>query len=282
MTATRSTFIESTTHAPLIRELRDTLRAKSAGCSDDDFVLRGLWRVDYRYRPNRWERDLAYTMIYGQTIWQGCCYVDYQAAVIDDSYLGQDSRELVPTDPATEVAVLDAAYAVIDKTPAVVHTFEGSAESKAVERARIVVDEVQHLLGGDVRDARILQVGVMGNFVRQLVDRGAAVVGSDFDQKLIGRTFNDAPMRDGVNTLDMIAEADVVLATGMTLSTGTLGDIIEATKRHGAKLVLFAATGAHFAEEYCRSFGVDVVLSELQPQYMFQGTSTINIYRGTT
>jgi phosphoserine phosphatase len=65
----------------------------------------------------------------------------------------------------------------------------------------------------------------------------------------------------------------------MTMTTSTLDEIVDRVKAAGKKLVLFAATGCYFAEEYCRTFGIDSVVSEPQPQYMYQGTSHIEIYR---
>jgi hypothetical protein len=42
---------------------------------------------------------------------------------------------------------------------------------------------------------------------------------------------------------------------------------------------MFAETGANFGEEYCRTIGVDVVVSEPFPFYIFQGVTRIEIYR---
>jgi hypothetical protein len=44
-------------------------------------------------------------------------------------------------------------------------------------------------------------------------------------------------------------------------------------------LLLFAETGANFGEEYCRTMGIDTVVSEPFPFYIFQGTSTIEVHR---
>ncbi|MFD7498957.1 hypothetical protein ACFV8T_42915 [Streptomyces sp. NPDC059832] len=59
----------------------------------------------------------------------------------------------------------------------------------------------------------------------------------------------------------------------------TLEELIEAAAEHDTRLVIFAVTGCHFAEEYCRTFGVDTVVAEPQPQYLFQGPSTLEICR---
>jgi hypothetical protein len=42
---------------------------------------------------------------------------------------------------------------------------------------------------------------------------------------------------------------------------------------------MFAETGAWLGREYCRSFGIDAVISEPFPFYIFEGTSTLRVHR---
>ena len=65
----------------------------------------------------------------------------------------------------------------------------------------------------------------------------------------------------------------------MTIATDSLELIVEEARKAGTKLLIFAETGAYFAEEYCRTIGVDAVVSEPFPFYIFQGASTIEVYR---
>lgn len=264
-----------------LAHLREVALEKSRDYPDDDFILRGLWRVDYRYRPNQWERDLSYSMLMAQTVGQGCCYVDYGNVKIDDSLLGQDSREITGTDRSTSIAILDAVYSVFKSTPEQSFEFKGTSSEKASRRARIVVDQVTRELwemGGN----RVLNVGVMGIFIKHLKDLGVHVTGSDYVADSIGNRLHEADIVHGERTMELIDQVDVVLATGMVLTTDTLGTILEQVQKKNKRLVLFAATGASFAQEYCQGLGVDVVVSEPQPQYMFQGSSTISIFRKRT
>lgn len=262
----------------MLDQLREVAQTKSASLPDEDFVVRGLWRIDYRYRPNQWERDLAYSMLLAQTTRQGCCYVDYATGAIDESFLGTDGRTVEPDNPSTAIAILDAVYGIFDKTPESTLQFNGSSSEKAERRAQIVTDEVFRELA-DMGGNRVLNVGVMGIFLRQLGEKGVQVIGSDFAPDVANSRFNETDIYHGERTMELIPQCDVVLATGMTLTTDSLGDILREVQSHGKRLILFAATGANFAQEYCDLFGVDVVLSEVQPQYMFQGTSTISVYR---
>lgn len=98
------------------------------------FKVRGLWKVDYRYKPNDWERDLSYSMLYAQTIWQGCCYVDYGKVKIDESILGQDGREIAKSDIdiSTKIAVFNTVFAVFEKKPSATYYIDGSASEKTI------------------------------------------------------------------------------------------------------------------------------------------------------
>ena len=261
-----------------LAELKKIGIDKSQSYKDDDFILKGIWSINHIYRPNVYERLLTYSMVLAQTIGQGCCYIEYGQAKDDTQYLGMDTREFDPDNLALKIAVLDAMFTAFDKKPIETYTFLGSSSEKAINRASIVTKEVLRELkrsGG----TKVLNVGVMGNFIQQLVDIGVDVLGSDYDPELIQEGINNTKVIDGKNTLDLIQDTDVVLSTGMTLWTQTLPDIIKTVQKYNKRLILFAATGAHFAEEYCNHFGVDVVISEPQPQYIFQGHSTINIYR---
>lgn len=265
---------------PLIEQLRSKLIEKSAGLPADLFMLRGLWRIDYRYRPNQLERDLAYTVACAQTEYQGAAYVPYQALTIDDSLLGSDTRYVDSDQAAITIAALDAAYARLPRNPARVVTYSGGAEAKAVRRSEIICEEVARI-ATETGAKRLLNIGVMGNFVPWILNAGLEYTGADFEEALINDGINGRKVVDGHGhgTLQAINAADIVLATGMTLTTGTLSGIVAECKKAKTTLVLFAATGSYFGETYCQEFGVDAVISEPQPQYMFQGHSTIEIHR---
>jgi putative heavy-metal chelation protein len=263
----------------LLHELRSVALERSKSYADELFTLRGLWTVNYRYRPNRFERDLSYSLVLAQTVGQGCCYVTYGDARIDEDLLSRDAREIWTDDPFTNIAVLDAIYSAFEKHPVASFDFRGTSDEKAVRRAEIISDEVVYQLGGSPAGKRVLNVGVMGNFVPHLTGKGVTFVGSDFESKLLESGLQGAELHHGDRTIELIETCDVVLATGMTMTSNTIDAILDEVKRCGKKLVLFAATGCHFGEEYCGRFGVDAVVSEPQPQYMFQGTSHIDIFR---
>ncbi|MEZ5671915.1 MAG: DUF364 domain-containing protein [Thiotrichaceae bacterium] len=260
----------------------DTLRKiaieKSQHYPDDDFKIRGIWRMDYHCQPNQWERDLLCGIWMVQTLGQGCCYVDYQGNYLNEDLLGQDARYARPQHLWAEIALLDAIFSVFQSVPHSSFTFSGNPRDKAEIRARFIVDLVAEELqkiGGN----KVVQIGVLGNLLKQCKDRGLDVIGTDFEPDMVRCGINGVTVHHADENNQLIQQADVVLVTGMTLATNTLQGIIDTAQHYGKKIMLFTATGAHFAETYCDTFGIDVVFSETLPHYMFQGSSTINVFR---
>jgi hypothetical protein len=99
------------------------------------------------------------------------------------------------------------------------------------------------------------------------------------DGELISNGIHGIPVRHGAHSPELVADCDVALICGETIANNTLSELIQTAREHRTTTVIFAVSGCHFAEEYCRTFGVDAVISEPQPQYLFQGTSTVDIYR---
>jgi hypothetical protein len=261
----------------MLEKLRTIALAKSQQYPDDDFKIRGIWRMDYHCQPNQWERDLRCGIWIVQTLGQGCCYVDYQGSYLSEDLLGQDARYAHPQHLWAKIALLDSVYSVFQPVPDSSFTFSGNPHDKAETRARFIVDHVAAVLqkmGG----SKVVQIGVLGNLLKQCKDKGLDVIGTDFDPEMVRCGINGVTVHHADNNYQLIQQADLVLVTGMTLATHTLQGIIDTAQHYGKKIMLFTATGAHFAEAYCNTFGIDVVFSETLPHYMFQGNSTINVF----
>jgi uncharacterized protein (DUF4213/DUF364 family) len=123
-------------------------------------------------------------------------------------------------------------------------------------------------------------VGVVGDVILRLAAETQFEVSAfDYAPDLVGSRVHGVAVQNGRRTLAGVRAADVALVTGMTLWNGSLDRILGTARRAGTKLVLFAETGAHFAEEYCR-MGVDCVVSEPFPFYLVcGGPSTLNVHR---
>ena len=261
--------------------LRDQGLRKTAGFPDEDFMIRGLWKVDLAFRPNVHERTFRYAFLLSQTVGQGSCYCDTDL-VINDDLIGRDAREVVQERDCYSISLLDSIYASIPKQPDDVHEIRGSSIEKAAKRNAIILDEIGRLLGvfgPKSGKPRVLNVGVVGNVVHGLVERGYDVLATDLDEKIIGSSVHGVTVVHGSRTYQHLKSSDVAVITGMTLATDAVGDIAELSKVYNTRVVMFAETGANFGEEYCQSLGIDVVVSEPFPFYIFQGVSRIEVYR---
>jgi len=155
-----------------LEELRRIGVEKSKGFPDENFIVRGLWRTDLLFRPNPAERTFNYTYLLVQTVGEGACYCSTIPALSEGFYLlGQDARTADFKYRCFEVATIDALFSAFEKHPTESKTMTGSSNEKALWRSGIVVDEVLRLLDPDApRRAKVVNVGVIGNIVRMLLD----------------------------------------------------------------------------------------------------------------
>jgi len=267
--------------------LKDDVLRLSKDMASEDFRLRGLFLLDLTFQPDPAERRFRYEVVVAQTTGQGACYsaeTGIDLNPISDELIGKDCRETNSSirHSSVELAVLDAVYSAFPNSPEDSVLLDGPAFDKSVQRANIVVDEVTRLLcrGSDLRGKEIVNIGVVGNFIRTLRARRAIVYATDLDQSIIGREIAGVQIENGELNEDRIADADLALVTGMVLSTNTVDEIIQWCHQYDTKLIIFAETGANFAAAYCR-MGVDTAVSEPFPFYIFSGLTKINIYRAS-
>jgi hypothetical protein len=260
--------------------LRTNLLEKTAGLPADTFTIRGLWEVRLLFRPNALERTFRYTFVVAQTMGQGACYAP-ENTVLPEEWMGADAREVIGEKSAQSIAVLDAMYDTLPKSPAARFVLQGDSMAKTGERTQILLDECSRLLEAHPTGhaPRVVNVGVLGNLLEGLTRQGCTVAATDFDPEIVGTTINGVPIEHGSVTNERVRESDLAVITGMTLATDTLEEIMEAAAEGGTRVLIFAETGANFGEEYCRSFGVDAVVSEHFPFYIFAGTSVVEVYR---
>jgi putative heavy-metal chelation protein len=261
--------------------LSQTALERSQKFPDEEFMLRGLWRVDYRSQPNAEERIMKYGFLMAQTTHQGCCYSDFGSVKIDTiagSLLGHDARTLPASNITERIAVLDAVFGSLCGKSDESRILAGIPSEKASQRAELVTAEVMRELDR-CSSRRVANIGVMGNFIHHLRRHAVDVAASDLDLELVGEYIDGVKVVHGSRSLELVADSDVALVCGETLATETLDEIIRTAHANHTVLVIFAVSGCHFAEEYVRTFGVNVVISEPQPQYLFQGVSRIEIYR---
>ncbi len=246
----------------------------------ESYKIRGLWTTDLSYQPNEKERVFSYTYLLVQTKdGQGCSYCPEKLR-LPLALSGQDARESDGLSQPVRIALLDAVYGSFPAQPASWWQIEGTSPEKTVMRTEIVIREALRLLWGkDLDGCQVVNVGVVGNFLTELKKLGVGkLVGTDFDPALVNRELDGIPIYSGEKTEELVADSDLAIVTGMTLATGTFDGILAAAQAAGTKLLLFAETGANLGPALCE-LGVDTVVGEPFPFYIFQGSSRINVFR---
>jgi hypothetical protein len=263
-----------------LKLLREKGIEKSKDYPDESFRIRGLWRTDLLFRPNPVERTFKYVYLLVQTVGEGACYCSTIPYLEEGYYLlGQDCREAEFKYRCFEVSTVDAMYSAFDKRPDETFTMTGTSAEKALWRSRIIVDETVRLLErAGIDRGSVVNVGVIGNIVKMLTDRGFEVFGTDEDPLLVGAELDGVPVYGEDRTVEMVERCDAAVLTGMIISTDTMEDILEAARRTGTKLIMFCETGANLCEEYVK-LGVDSAVAEPFPFYIFGGTTRIDVYR---
>jgi hypothetical protein len=265
----------------ILLHLQESLLRKTANMRADEFVIRTVGNFLMQCQPNSNERIFT----------EPCCLVlttyglgvsflpASQLVPIPDSLIGQDGRQVVTDNRAMQVAILDACYAVLCQTPIDEHILNGDTVSKSIQRAKIVCSEIEL-----IRDQRaiskptVLMIGVVQTIVKQLQDSGMITILSDLDPQLIGNRIAGVEVQDGKLNRSLIHDCDIILATGMTITTATLDSIVDSARQYSKPLVMFAQTGSNFAEEYI-ALGIESVLAEHYPWYCFPGQSNIQVFR---
>lgn len=246
-----------------------------------DRLIQGLWSVDCLFGPKNNGRIFNYKFILSQTTGLGCAYslrehydTEYLHNLIGKDFFTQDI-----TDTALLVSLYDSIYGKLYITePAYSQTMTDTAEAKMEWRTELVLKEAKNLLG-EVKGKKIVNVGVVGDMIKKFAEEGCNIIGSDFDETIIGqKMFGLADIYSGEKTLDLIASSDLAIVTGMTIATETIDDILACCRETGTKLVIYSETGANLAPFYIEK-GVDAYVSEMFPFYIFNGASTIHVFR---
>jgi hypothetical protein len=221
-------------------------------------------------------------------IGHGCSYSETKTFDYNllHNLLGQDTKRVLEDEKvecAIKISILDSMYGSlfpILKKNIISKSFDGSLSQKNDWRTGIVLHEVKRLIGKSnaSHTLKVLNIGVVASFLKTLINAGYNVIGSDFNKTIIEGELTGIRIEDGEKSPYLIKDADLVIATGMTIATKTLDKIIQECRKHNVKLIVFAETGHSFASYYLNE-GVDVFLSEHFPFYSFMGHSKIDICR---
>jgi hypothetical protein len=277
----------------IINHLVKTAKKNTLLFGNSKLAVREFWKNQYilQLTDNESPFNLKYILI--RTECQGSCYIEDFDENVNEEILGKNLLEFPVNSQGVMIAYIDSLFATIIRKPDDEYVLRGSNIDKASKRSEIVCTEALKLLDSKTpkngKRFTILNVGVVGGFLHKLtMNSEIEIIACDFYVRIVGTTIHGVKVENGTKenssvigerTLEMIAESDLALVTGMTLATNTLDSIIEIARTNNTMLLIFAETGANFAEEYCK-IGVDVVVSEPYPFYMVGDDETkIKIYR---
>lgn len=282
------------TNAPLEQfvwqHLLSTYDERATELPESSLQVRGIWNCEYALRATPQSSTLRLKFVLVQTEGQGCCHLQAEDDIRRADILEWTASDLFRSTSgpdALSIAALDAVYASFIGVPAIDQVLLGTNAAKASRRARVVCTHALRLLDEHPTKnatARILNVGLIGDFLAYLRERRPDILlqATDFASAVVNREFHGVRVAHGSRTPRLLADADVAIVTGMTLQTNTLDEIIAVARANNTRIVMFAETGANFAEEYCR-LGIDVVVSEPFPFYLMgSGPSELRIYRKQT
>jgi len=199
--------------------------------------------------------------------------------VANPQWAGKDIRNFIKetNNYFLKVALLDVLYSVfVNKRKVSDITFSGNPKEKSEKYSQFVVDTLIKSFGKKLRS--VVNVGTEGGFIRELQAHRLKVFATDKDPEVIGRMIEGVKVAPGNKTIELIAQTDLALVTGMTLATNTLSQIFAVCKKLNKKLVIFAETGHNLAEDYCRC-GAAIVFSEPFPFFTLPGISEVRVFK---
>ncbi|MQA12402.1 MAG: hypothetical protein GEU98_28505 [Pseudonocardiaceae bacterium] len=170
--------------------------------------------------------------------------------------------------PAVRIAALDAYLA-----EAAPHAGDPRASPVMLPagppevRARARDDAIAGLL--DVpAGAKVALIGVVNPLVAAIRERGAECLPCDFN---LATTQRGDPVADSMT--EVLAEADAVVATGMTLGNGSFDEILRHCRERDVPLIGYAQTGSAVLRAFLGN-GLDALSAEPFPFSQFSADPT--------
>ena len=260
--------------------VQDLLSFVEKNVPSHERIINGLWSVDCLYNPKNNGRIFNYKFIISQTTEQGCSYserVSYDRNYLE-SLIGKDFMTENITDIPLLVSLIDSVYKPSIKNYKVEEfSIDEKSSIKLRWRTNIIYANAMKLLNNR-REAKIVNVGVVGDILHKFMTEGYYITGTDKDEEITNKKMYDVvSIQSAEKTLDLVANSDLAIITGMTISNNSIEDILQCAKEENTKIIVFAETGYNLAPYFINK-GVDVYISEIFPFYIFNGKSTIKVF----
>lgn len=263
---------------------------RAATLPDDPFRLLALWSVSFLVQADPSERKTRYTMRiaqadgYGRSGGLGPGLPDP-----DPDLVGQDTRRILKDrrwrDDADHAAIADLVIGQVSRPADEQIVLDDTLRGKYVARAKIFADEAGRVLqrrGAEHRKVnrpRVLVVGATAGILDALLRRGLDVCATDLSPDVVGQTLGGVQVLDGKTAnARLMKDADLAIVTGISLTNGTMPDLMSLAKTHNTSTMIWAITGKNFGHYYT-DHGVDSVISDPSPFLLLPGPATIAIWR---
>jgi hypothetical protein len=256
----------------------------------DPFRLLALWSVSFLVQADPSERKTRYTMRiaqaegYGRSGGLGPGLPDP-----DPDLVGQDTRQILKDrrwkDEADRVAIADLVIGQVSRPADEQIVLDETLRGKYTARAEIFADEAIRVLKGRGAEPhrgnrrRVLVVGATAGILHALLGRGLDVCATDLASDVVGRTLGGVQVLDGrVANARLMKDADLTIVTGISLTNGTMPELMSLAKTHNTSTLIWAVTGKNFGHYYT-DHGADSVISDPSPFLLLPGPATIAIWR---
>ena len=263
---------------------------RAAALPVDLFRLVALWSVTFLLQAEASERKTRYTMRiaqsegYGRSGGHGPGLPDP-----DPDLVGEDTRRILKErgwrHDADRAAIADLVIGQVSRPADERIVLDNTLREKYVMRTKIFADEAERVLRRrdsehrKVDRPRVLVVGATAGILAALARRGLAVCATDLSPDVVGQTLGGVPVLDGrTATPGLMKDADLTIVTGMSLTNGTLPELMSLAKTHNTSTIIWAITGKNFGHYYTEH-GVDSVISDPSPFLLLPGPATIAIWR---
>lgn len=267
----------------MLKILREWILTATKDLSAEDMRIEGSWLLNLNYQPFIGERLFEYDVALVQVKATGAAYSAYGSLDKSElnSLVGNDARKIITDEYSpVNIAMMDAMFASL--SPQADEDFLISGDNKAGQRADIITNEVQNMCRKKLipERPRVVNVGAIGCIIEKLSNKDMIVTATDLDESIIDKELCGVKIADGaLHTEKLVAEADLAVITGMTISNGSLPELISIARKNKTKIMMVSETGAGFGRAYCDLFDIDIVVSEPYPFYIFRCHSEIKIYR---
>jgi len=256
----------------------------------DPFRLLALWSVSFLVQADPSERKTRYTMRiaqaegYGRSGGLGPGLPDP-----DPDLVGQDTRRILRDrrwkDEADRAAITDLVIGQVSRPADDRIVLDETLRGKYTARAEIFADEATRVLQGRGAEPRkgnrrrVLVVGATAGILHALLGRGLDVCATDLSSDVVGRTLGGVRVLDGrVANARLMKDAELSIVTGISLTNGTMPELMSLAKTHNTSTMIWAVTGKNFGHYYT-DHGVDSVISDPSPFLLLPGPATIAIWR---